>query len=454
MGDAGGVTWQNMPSSSASGGDLLQDELDFLWGNRSISTPMISGPVKGKRKRTEEIEDEAMEETEADQTAESAVEEAEAKKPTRSRKPNLPAAEDLDRKGQPTEEEKASRARNINIFGALGAGAAAGASGKKASGKASKEIAKSTAVSAEAGQLLQLFDDVDAIFKLSEGKVNTAIGKVTARLSDDVVSACFAEGDASEQGLSVVAELRDMRNQLQETIPLLSSLASASGDESFHPKFLESALKKARSAGVTVTPHIDELLAVRMISMLGENQQWQELVEKLVGGLQHLKSETQTAIKEKGIIHAVESLMRTSLPSDPKSDDQDPDGQSRKGQVAMERCKVLQELVKLIKQSDLPAAMATMESKAESKLMGDLSQLELLLSLVLSERGPASLSDEEVRGAESARTCLCAKSCSFQRALYALPLGVWLIETVQDTLAKYHSQKAVLAGVDSLPLGC
>ena len=85
-------------------------------------------------------------------------------------------------------------------------------------------------------------------------------------------------------------------------------------------------------------------------------------------------------------------------------------------------------------------------------LKQELQHLHLLCGLVIK---PGQMFEDKgnVAKAEEARTVLAAKSAKLLRSMTALPLGVSILESVQDQLAEYHSQAALLAGLDIATLG-
>ena len=376
------------------------------------------------------------------------VEEEVGPKPAKKQKQQ--AQDSADQAPGGASEDTPEQVRERFIFGALHN------KGGKPSKAASREISKSQSVAADAGQLIQIFDDMDGLCKLSEQKVTSILSKINGRLTEDVVSSCVAEADPAQQGegLKIVTSLREMKTQLSSAIPLVQSLCATQG-EAFHFEFLAAALSRARATGLQITNAIDELQAVRQTSFLGESQDWPALVAKLHTGLDNVNEATRSAIREKGMIHSIESVMRTPLPSvedhDEKAGEKDKDKgktgtTNQKDQAGLDRCRSLQALVAEFKASPL-----SMDSSMAA-MVGHLNHLDFMCNVITTEE-PELFEEEEVQKAETARTCVCAKASPLQKGFYALPLGIWLVDRLQNMLAAFHSQKALHASLKAALLG-
>ena len=333
------------------------------------------------------------------------------------------------------------RASIFQTLGTAGASNAASGSAPAAKAKAgaanaakgsSKDVNKSDVVAIEAAQILQGFDDLESVFEITEAKLNAVLTKVNNRLTPAVVSACCEDLDG--KGVSVVSSLRLVKSQLAAAIPLAQSLASTQG-EAFHPDYLQTAMEAAEKAQIKLTPTLKDVLAVRHLTFMAENMDWSKLVDKLEHGLKDLDSKAQEEIGVRGIICGVESVSRLSLPAAAQ--------QSQVTQVAEERLQRLSDLAKAVAQSSLPS------KDCQKEVCEELSDLDVLCNFVKHK----TVKDEEIGGVEKARTMLLAKTSNFLRALSMFPLGVWLMDQVQEGLAAFHAKAAVLAGLTSVNLG-
>ena len=301
---------------------------------------------------------------------------------------------------------------------------------RTSSSKGGKEVNKTDQVTTEAAQLLQQLDDVGSLGQVTEQKINGILSKLAARLTPDLVNSCVQD---DEKGIRTVALAREMKLKLTACIPLATSLAASSGD-AFHPEYLKSCMANVRSLGVTVSVALDEILAVREVSVLGECLELGKLVEKLQSGLSHLSQETQKEISCRAIVHAVESLMRPALPSVDST--QEPD---KIRNAALARCHKLRGFVKDVMKSDL------MKLDFLKDTLQDLQHVEALCTFI--ETPSSSVVAEGVSEAEKARTMLSNKNCTLLKCITAFPLGVWIMDATQNGLAAYHSSATLKLGL-------
>ena len=255
----------------------------------------------------------------------------------------------------------------FGLFNSIGSSAGKGFKGKSAL----KEIGKSDAVCTESGQFLQDFDDAQGVFTLAEKKLDDLLSKVKGwegafptrkpklagrfkppilrhthtfaatwlpgRLDQEVVAACVAQeldGDLQQRGLKIVNLLRTLKGKLLAVVPLVQSLSSTEG-ERFQHSFLRSALAAAREAGVAVTNAVDEVLAVREVTMLAEAMEWDRFVHVLQTGLTALSPESAKQLRWHACVHAVESIMRPPLGQPSAQEDE-------AQEVRLTRCKRVQ----------------------------------------------------------------------------------------------------------------
>lgn len=315
-------------------------------------------------------------------------------------------------------------------FAAAAGGTTTTSSKSSASTKtASKEVNKTDAVNTEVAQLLQQLDDVGSVFEITETKVNNLLSKIQARLAHDVVTACVADSD--ERGIRVVALARDLKSKLALVGPLVSSISATAGDN-FHPDFLKTALASCRNNSVPVAVAVDELLAVREVTSLGECGDSKLLVGKLEGGLQNLSEESRQQISIQGVAHAIECLMRASLPAD----------QSIRSEAGQERCKTIIDFISEWQGSSIA------NSDPFKPLGNELDFLRTLCDFIKSDES----TQESVANAEKARTMLTTKNSIFLKCITAFPLGIWMMESAQERLATYHAHSSLALGLTTAKL--
>lgn len=277
-----------------------------------------------------------------------------------------------------------------------------------------------------------------------EGKISSIVMKINGRLTSDVLQICVSEGDSAlqQKGLHVVSQLRSMKAKLIDCISLVQSLSSTSG-EAFHHSYLKNALEKARNADVLVTKSVDVLLAVRHVSSLAESQNWEALVAKLASHLAGLEQQSQTEIRLRGCVHAVESVMRQSLVGGAESDEVKATENRRT--AALERCASLENLVGEFCKNDTLSKDSSLEV-----LRSEFLHVQTLCKALHSQN---QMNSVEVSECEEARAMLSAKNSNFQKAFCALPLGVWIMDELQECLARYHAHKALLNSLENAFLG-
>ena len=329
-------------------------------------------------------------------------------------------------KGPGGSDQAGSTSRDLFTFGSVAATGKAGAS----KSNNNREVNKSDGVATEAAQLIQMFDDPESIFQLTEAKMNAMINKINPRLSVDVVSTCVTD-DSEGKGLKVVALLREQKSQLSAALPVVSSLAASQGEQ-FHHASLQSAMLQARQAGLRLTTAVDSVLAVRELSYLAECMDWSKLVDKVSTGLESLdSSESASKLRVGGCVHAVEAVMRLALPP---SEIEIPI-------VAAERLNKLKDFVKLLKES---SAWKLDDMKTVSEELG------YLLKLIDFTVEKAATSSEVISAVEQSRTLIASKSALLLKCVTAFPLGVWLMDAVQEGLSQYHVNKALSQGLESV----
>lgn len=299
--------------------------------------------------------------------------------------------------------------------------------------KSNKQVNKTDAANTEAAQLLQLFDDGASVLQVTEAKINTVSQKLNARLTPEIIGQCLTD-NPDDRSISVVSTARVLRGKLQACIPLITALAATSGDQ-FHFETLSKALKGCRKEGVTVATHVDDILAVRELTMVAEQFEFSELLSKLESGLGNLKEESREEITQRTLIHTVESLMRMTLPTDEKAS----------SLTGKERCLKIAEFVGLLKNSTL------WKRDSLQELTSQLLELETLCSFVQNSE---EVIQESATRAEKARTMLNQKASKFLKCTTAFPLGIWMMESVQDCLASFHLSMTWVSGLKVATLVC
>ena len=320
----------------------------------------------------------------------------------------------------------------MNVFASFGQSHLKSDKSKQA---INKDINKSDAVVTEAAQLLQSFDDVSAVFSVSDAKLVAITNKVSARLAPDIVALCVSdEGDLNQQdrGLKVVSSLRSLKLKLSAVLPLVQSLMATKGDK-MHHTFLEAGLKQARAADVKVVSAIDDVLAVRHVTALAESQDWENLCSKIADGLSNLTAQSQIQVASGGCVHAIEAVMRPPLA------DSGDVSKEAKDDVAVARCLQIAELV-----SYLRGTGQRLWNKSDfTTLCTCLHHLECVCRFAEREIQRSSMTSEEIKEVEAARAILFRKESPLIKCLTAFPLGAWLGELLQESLADYHAQAAV-----------
>ena len=349
------------------------------------------------------------------------------------------------RKAESAKDAAAARTAKESIFGALGSRRepqtpAANIAKTAPKGAALKELNTSDSISTEAAQLVQQFDDLDTLVTINEAKIKSVLSKVEARLVPQLVSTvCGSESD--DRGLRVTATLRQLKLKLQAALPLAASLAAAAG-ESFHPDCLRSAVNQVQQAGIKLSPGVFDILAVREVTFLADSFDWQGLVSKLVAtgtGKNSLAEDSCIELCSRGCIHAVESVMRASLPP----------GEQGIPSLAVcnERGQQLQGLIECLR-----AEQALWNWEPLQDVCSELANLEILLKFA-KEENVVSVDQDFISSVEKARTLLSSKSSSLLRSLTALPFGVYLMDTTQEKLAFFHSNSQMLSVLQGLNHG-
>ena len=229
--------------------------------------------------------------------------------------------------------------------------------------------------------------------------------------------------------------LREMKAKLSASLPLVHSLVATQGDH-FHHSFLQSAIQQARAAGIQVTSGVDNLLAVRRITALADAGDWAQFVIELRDST--ARGDHVHELRMSGILHALESLMRASIgTSDPNEsvDIRNSIGLEKIGHIKA----FLQEIL---------SAEGIWSSEALLRMKSDLHGFSTILDFTkdaVMETG--QLNTAKVQEIETARTLLSAKGCKLYRCMTTFPCGMWLGEIVQDKLAEFHSQNALLSGL-------
>ena len=227
-----------------------------------------------------------------------------------------------------------------------------------------------------------------------------------------------------------------MKAKLSATTGLVASLVAAKG-EAFHYSSLQSGLEAARAAGVQVATCIDDLVSVRHVTSLGDSMQWMALVQLLESGLQEASA---TQIRKQGITYAVESIFRSGLGSQTQTSSSD---EAQKKSFLQERMKHALDLIASLR--SVPSLWA---QPGLAMFVNELEQLETIVNF-LGEEQQESLPDKEtVAAVESARTLLSSKTAQLTKCMSCLPAGVMLMEMVQETLAAYHNQIALITNME------
>ena len=305
-----------------------------------------------------------------------------------------------------------------------------------------KDINKSDSVLTEAAQLLQSFDDVSAVFGITEAKLTAVSNKVSARLAPDVVELCVSpDGDAAQQekGLKVVAALRSLKMKLSAALPLIQSLTATKG-EMMHHSALENALQSVKMAGIKTTSALDDMLAVRHVTALAESQDWDSLFSKLTDGLEALADTSKTQVVSGGCVHAIETIMRPCLA---EGDEVQTDA---KHSVAAARCSTLVEFVQRMQKSPL------WQRDDIKNLCDCLHHLEGVCAFAVSEVEGHCRTSERIKEVEAGRAILFRKESPLLKCLTAFPLGAWLGDLLQESLAEYHAQTALASAFISASL--
>ena len=262
------------------------------------------------------------------------------------------------------------------------------------------------------------------------------------RLSPEVIALCLAEdGDAvlQSRGVKVIALLRDLKSKLMAATGLIQCLVATQG-EAFHHETLANCLSGARSAGIAVAPCIDDLLSVRHVTSLAEATDWSALALILHSGL---PEKSASEIRNRGIIHAIEHIMRPSFGNLAVAS-ASAESESKRLAMLSERLKKIQSfIVELRSNKDL------LDLDSLAALVNELEQLDIICTFLLSIQDASNFADKEsVASVESARTLLGSKTCKLTRCMSCLPGGVMLMEKVQEALADYHGQAALITSMD------
>lgn len=227
--------------------------------------------------------------------------------------------------------------------------------------------------------------------------------------------------------------LREMKAKLSASLPLVHSLVATQGDH-FHHSFLQSAIQQARAAGIQVTSGVDNLLAVRRITALADAGDWTQFVIEL----RDSSGDHVHELREAGILHALESLMRSPIgTSDPN------ESVDTRNSIGLEKIDHIQAFLQQIF-----SAEALWSSESLSRMKSDLEGFKTVLDFTkdaVLETG--ELNTTRVQEIEKARTMISAKGCKLFRCMTTFPCGMWLGELVQDKLAEFHSQNALLSGL-------
>ena len=263
---------------------------------------------------------------------------------------------------------------------------------------------------------------------------------ISGRLTPEIISSCLGSDTATQSdGMNVVSTLRDIKLKLSACIPLVQSLSATQG-EFFHHAYLQSSISQARAAGVVASTAIDCLMGVRHISALAEAMDWVQLSTALTDGLVSSGKDEANALRQEGLVHAVEFIMRGSVGNPSETSEE---AVAKRTSIGLEKIKHMRSLLDQVLPKDL------WSTEQLEKLRQELEQLSVLLKFAEEAlSGPQSWSGQAIRDVESARTIVTAKGSVLLKCMSCLPFGLWLSEIVQDQLAEYHSQNTLVAALE------
>lgn len=254
------------------------------------------------------------------------------------------------------------------------------------------------------------------------------------RLHADVIAVTVADqGDEALKGsgLQVVWLLREVQRKLTAVSSLVQSLVASTGTR-FHPSFLETALQSARGAKIQVSSAVDDLLAVRHVTVYAESKDIGQLLSKLHSGLDSVSTEgARKEIRIRGLVLAIETMMKPPLTAS------DETSAEHIGNVRLGQVKDFFEQFQASHLSKCPDV---------TPLKDELHHLDTLCRAIRSD---SPMTEEMVKSIETGRTILSSKQSKLLKCVTALPLGVWLLEVVQDRLADHHARLAMVSGLDA-----
>ena len=166
---------------------------------------------------------------------------------------------------------------------------------------------------------------------------------------------------------------------------------------------------------------------------------WAKLVEYLSSEIEGCAG-SMDELREQGLVHAVDFIMRGAIGSQAADDE----AKAKRNELGKIKVNHLLQFIKATEKQD-----KLWSSESLKTLQGEIENLRIVSEFVLLSLNEGGIVDESsVRIVEPARNVLAGKRCRLVKCLTALQVGLWMMETVQESLTEFHGQAALRASLE------